>query len=236
MNPSRISTPVDKKIDEWHFRFLSKTVRFVVSIHRPRDAQEGDDDDRPKVINFSASVDKDDIVKAGIDPKKFATVKLSNTDINALRKQCQAHCHAMLALKWERVIVVGMDTNEKERDDIFRGGGRFDGRRMNPWVNVQFDFAVARQAGKYFRPDDDDDDANYWPEDAKSMLRGFYSHDKNQQAYVYPYSEELHETLVILKDRYIELNRQLTELIKPANMPKLMASVQKLLPSPKAAA
>lgn len=234
MNPSRISTPVDKKIDEWHFKFMMKTVMFTVFIRRNRDAQSGEEDTLPK-IKFEAKVDLKAIEAAKVDPKKFAPVSLMDEDINRLRTRCEEHCRKMLSVNWEKVIVVALHTNEKAGEETWTHGTRC-GDRMNPYVNVQFDFEVAWRSGEYFRREEQEDAAHYWGETAERILHGvsFYQDKPEDYIHVYPYDEKLLATLVVLKDRYIELNRQLRELIKPKNMPKLMTSLQNLLPAPAA--
>lgn len=233
MNPSRISTPVHKKIDEWFFRFMMKDVKFVVSIKRNRDAQTVTPrGERTPKITFEAEVDWKEIERQKLDPKKFATIKLECDDINKLRKMCEDHCERMLALKWEKVIIVGFNTNEKIRDDVYAHERRA-GQRMNPYVDVQFDFTVAKRAGEFLRSEDDEDDRNYWQQSPSQLLHGFTFEDDT--IHVYPFDEKLLATVTMLKDRYIELNRQLAELVKPANMPRLIASVERLLPAPAAA-
>jgi hypothetical protein len=229
MNPSRISTPVHKKIDEWHFKFMTKTVRCDVYIKRNRDAQANEE--RTPKISFEAKIEADAIVEAKIDPKQFAPATLDDFDINKLREKVEEHCRKMLSVNWEKVIVVAFNNHEGSSKETWSHGKRF-GDRMNPYVNVEFDFVVAMRSGKYFRREDDEDDANYWGEDAERMLHGvsFYNDKAEDHIHVYPYDEKLLATLTLLKDRYIELNKQIAELVKPKNMPKLVASLERLLP------
>ncbi len=233
MNPSRISTPVDKKIDEWHFKFMMKTVMFTVYIKRNRDAQSGED--RTPKIKFEAKVDRKAIEEAKIDIKTFAPVSLVDEDINRLRTRCEEHCRKMLSVNWEKVIIVALNIHREDSKETWTHGTRY-GDRMNAYVDVQFDFEVAWRSGDYFRREDQEDDAQYWGEKPEHILHGisFYHDQPKDHVHIYPYDEQLLAALNVVKDRYIELNRQLSELLKPKNMPKLMTSLQNLLPAPAA--
>lgn len=229
MNPSRISTPVDKKIDEWFFRFMGKDIKFNVYIHRDRDAQAREDH-APK-IDFEAKVTEREIEAAKVDEKKFAPASFRDADINKLRVLCETHCQKMLALKWEKCIVIGFDIAVKGRDDLF-SHGKLEGKRMNPYVELKFDYATALRSGQHFRYLDDDDDRSYWHCDAQHVLCGWYSGDEDALT-VLPYDEKTLAALARIKDSYLELNRRVSELLKPANIHRLADSIHNLLPPPK---
>lgn len=221
MNPSRISTPVKKEIDEWHFRFNQRIVKFHVLIQRNRDAQKSEDNPKPW-IKFIATIDTLELDRAGIKKGEFAPVTFDDEDIHKLRERCQAHVQAMLKLNWQRVIVVGFKP-EVERDILM------ERERRDPAIQLQFDYAVGEQAGEFFRREDDDD-SSYFLKAAPNLLNG-YSWEK-ENVHVFPYDEQLLATLRLLKDRYAELNRRVADLVKPGKLEQLAAALNRMLPAP----
>lgn len=226
MNPSRISTPVDKKIDEWYFRFMGKDIKFNVYIHRERDPQANEN--RVPKIDFEAKVTEREIEDAKVDEKKFAPASFRDVDINKVRAMCETHCQKMLALKWTKCIVIGFDQGEKRRNDFF-SHGKLEGKRMNPFVELKFDFAVAMRSGEHYRYLEDDDDRSYWHSDPHHMLCGWYGEG---EITTLAYDEKTLAALERIKDSYLELNRRVGELLRPANIHRLVDSVHNLLPAP----
>lgn len=221
MNPSRISTPVQKEIDQWHFRFNQKIVIFHVSIHRCRDAQKSENNPEPW-IKFIATIDTDELEKAKIKAKEFAAVRIEEPDIQKLRERCQAHVQEMLKLNWQRVIIVGFQPEHEK--EIF-----MERQRREPAVQLQFDYAVGERAGEFFRRDDADE-SGYFLREAPQLLSG-YSWEK-KFVHVFPYDEKLLATLALLKSRYEELNNRVAELVKPGKLEQLTAALNRMLPAP----
>lgn len=222
MNPSRISTPVRKEIDEWHFRFNQRIVKFHISIQRNRDPQKTEDNPKPW-MKFTATIDTQELDRAGIKKGEFAPVNFDDEDIHKLRDRCQAHVQAMLRLEWKRVIVVGFKP-EVEKDILM------DRERRDPAIQLQFDYAVGERAGEFFRREDDDD-SSYFLKEAQNLLNG-YSWDKESDVHVFDYDEQLLATLKLLKDRYAELNKRVAELVKPGKLEQLTAALNRMLPAP----
>jgi hypothetical protein len=222
VNPSRISTPVKKEIDEWHFRFNQRIVKFHVLIERCRDAQKSEDNPKPW-IKFTETIDTLELDRAGIKKDEFAPVTFSDEDIHKLRERCQAHVQAMLKLDWKRVIVVGFKP-EAEKDILM------ERERRDPAIQLQFDYAVGERAGEFFRREDDDD-SSYFLKEAPNLLNG-YSWDKETDVHVFDYDEQLLATLKLLKDRYAELNRRVADLVKPGKLEQLTAALNRMLPAP----
>jgi hypothetical protein len=222
MNPSRIGTPVQKEIDEWHFRFNHKIIVFKVFIHRARDPQRSEDHPDPW-IKFSAEVDSRSMEKAKIDPKEFALVTIKEDTIQKLRDRCQAHVEAMLRLNWKKVIIVGFQPEHEK--ELFMGRERRD-----PAVQLQFDYATGEQAGEFFRREDEDESKCYFLKEAANLLNG-YSWEK-KFVHVFDYDESLMATLALLKTKYEELNNRVAELVKPGKLELLGAALNRMLPPP----
>jgi hypothetical protein len=223
VNPSRISTPVEKEIDRWDFKFHSKLAQFRVLILRNRDPQKTERNEDPW-IKFRAELSTTDVNKQKLE--NFAPCRIEGSDIVKVREACQKHVENMLKLEWEKIIVIGFAQDHTPLADP----GDSDHRR-DPMVTLQFDFAIGYRSGAYFRREDYDPAGHYFKSRPSELLAGF-SWDSATNVHVFPYDEELIGALQMLRARYTALNTEVEKLIKPDKLKDLFINLRNLLPPP----
>lgn len=224
MNPSRVSTPRRKLIDEWHFKFNQKVVKFTISMRRPRDAQHDPEKGLPPLIKFFASVSSEELLMAGINKGEFPAVTLEDDDLNRLRNRCQQHIQSVFKLDWRKCIVVGFSHSASSEMEEQQEGLSFrDRRRLDEHIKLAFDFAVAETASGYYRHIGTTD-ADYFDKSITRCLRGC-SWEK-EEVHAVEYDERVLESLIELKKRYGRLNALVKELLAPKNHDQFLIAMQ----------
>jgi hypothetical protein len=218
MNPSRISTPVRKLIDTWHFKFNQFIVRYEIYLERPRDAQANASNADPK-ISFYAALNHGDLNKAGIKSAAFTFTHLAHANINHLRKMCEEQIRELLHLDWHPVIIVGFKVKGSQGDSIFESN-------REPAVDMTFDYTPAEQAASYYRLKGTPDTGLYYTRPCE-LLHGF-CFDKDC-VHVLPYKESYLASLGILKAKYDILNQRISELVQPGQVESLLERINLLL-------
>lgn len=199
MNPSSKRTNVDKRIDEWDFRFVGKDFAVVVEIIRPRDAQAIDH----KVdITFRATVTGEALPKP---------VMLKGADINKLRADVEQLCERAVKIAWERVLIIGCR---------FEGSTSYGGNRLI------FDYTVALRSTckQFFKNEGTEDNNNFHyyhqKEDPQEFLDGFRNED-HVQISVVPYDAKIEAALEEIIQRMKLLSDSLNKIIAPDSIARL---------------
>lgn len=211
MNPSRISTPIATKIDEWHFWAMvngRKHVIFEIEMRRPRDIEAKFDGGFK--FSFwgilSRKMPGEDI--AAILGKAAQTYKppIIAPTLDILRTRLIAWIEAISSKDWVKVIAV----NVKPQGD-------YNGLRFTYGVGWQ------SKCGKFFRLPGD----NAYAYDEPRFCEDW----EEQFGTIHPYNENLERGLEQIAGRVDDLAAALLKLTR--NPQQLTASLAKLLPPAK---
>lgn len=214
----RSSAPIERKIDEWNFRFNVIDYKVVVSIHRTPDPQKNNENDPD--VKLIASYEGD--IKQGVP-----WFKLEHTDIATLRDNVQHVFENALKIEWEKIIVVGVEKTvgaDREAEGLSK---------------IKFAFAVGERSkcGQFYRLDEESHHTRNFHyfghqgsrgETPGSLLGwGWHLDDDDTTYHVIPYSAEVESTLAMIATKVDVLADQLAKLTAPDQIHKL--SIVKLL-------
>jgi hypothetical protein len=135
MNPSRITTPLDKQIDEWWFKYMDRPLKWRVFLHRTRDIER--ENHGKFESHFYAVPDPKSLKKLELDT--FPTERIEAPTFEELRAKVTALINSWLNATWEKVIVVFLEES--------RAWPNLDNTRMiNDHNVVKFDFVVCHRS------------------------------------------------------------------------------------------
>ena len=131
MNPSRITTPLDKKIDEWWFRYLDRPLKWAVYLHRTRDieAEVGGKFES----YFYALPDEKSLKKLNL--ADFPRERIQGDSFDDLRTKVAALINSWLNATWEKVMVIYLEESKPQMT--------FDNSRLLSDQNaIKFDYVI----------------------------------------------------------------------------------------------
>lgn len=206
MNPSRISTPINKEIDEWHFNTCpgeKKVMHFRIDMHRPRDIESNDP------MEFIA------VSQSKWMEENNNAIVIRATSIPDLREKCLALARAYEESHWEKIIVVyAADAAICWSADV----------SDHP---IKFDWGMGYRSkdGRFFRKMDMETESNsYTYQDAGYLMK---SGNKDGKCIVHPWTKELEESMKAMDEKFRQFSEALSAMIKSPQ--QIQAISQKLL-------
>ena len=203
MNPSRISTPVVKTIDEWWFQIDENQVVMDVTLHRPRDPQTTKHG-VPK-FRFKASLNTDQTRIEGKKLEKstdyneyFPTKTYEAGTLAELRDVVEKGLYDQVGFVWDNSIII--ITGKRLSDETDRTPNA---------IRINLDFARCQcSKGKYWRSKPGEWISN----NPRHLLDCTYD---GEEVHTVPYNDELWDALQEIRARMIGLSDKLTTLLKP---------------------
>ena len=111
MNPSRITTPLDKKFDEWWLRFRDRPLKYDIYIRRTRDIEaessRGDGTTTGFACDFYAIPNDKSLAK--INEPTYPRERVEAKTYEELRAKVLSMVSNWLNAQWEKVIVIYME-------------------------------------------------------------------------------------------------------------------------------
>lgn len=211
MKTSRISTPVNVKIDEWLFHFNGKSVKVTVHLRRPRDPEAVvSGGSMVKIASFHAYFERKHLKNQGLENAGFALTPISGYDYDELFRRVRDTIQSAKSLVWEKIIVIATKGADDNRD----------GER------IKFDWAVGLRSkdGVLFKKTEG---TNYVTKRVTELLGRSFLFD-NADTAVYPYDPVMEASLIELDAMFERFSGALKVVI---NRPDVILNIRnRLLP------
>lgn len=199
MNPSRIMTPLEKKFDEWWFRYKNLPLKYDVYIRRTRDV-EAEYSKGKFHCEFYAVPNRKSLEK--LKEPAFPSGRIEAPSYDQLRLKVMEHVNNWLNAQWEKVIVVYMsgavDQMSWDNATLIRDKNA-----------VQFEFKVC------FRSKDNlfwkEPDSTFVSRRIGDMVREGTADEKSCQCL--PFSEDTLQALTSLREKFNVLAVALRDLV-----------------------
>ena len=215
MNPSRIGTPINKKIDEWLFHFNGKAVKFDVHMKRPRDPEKGDTHGGLlKLATFHAYLDRKYLVRNGVSEKElgFPMTPVSGDSYNEVFEKVKNTVWSAKDQAWDKVVAMAVKGIDRRTDAD----------------KVKFSWGVGFRSkdGTLYKTADS---RNYVSRRPGELLHDSMSFDQDDIK-ILPYTEELEAALTNVDGMFVQFVGALKGLLDSPE--RLLAATCKLLPIP----
>ena len=202
MNPSRISTPIIKGIDQWWFAIDEHEVCMDISLHRPRDPQAGKQG-VPK-FHFKASLNTSETKIEGKIlghteyNRYFPTAYYEADSLSDLRDIVEKGLNEQGGFDWQEVIIIKLGKKTADEHD-----------RTPNTISIDFDFAHVQCAkDKYYRAK-----LGEYISNSPHHLLDCCNH--GGEVHTVPFNDELWNALVEIRARLLGLTDRLAGLLKP---------------------
>lgn len=197
MNPSRITTPLDKKIDEWWFRYLNLPLKFDVYLHRARDIEV---EHGGKFESYFYAVPN----RKSLERRKiteFPSERLQSATFEGLRSVVLKLINDWMNAMWEKVIVIYLEESKPQMN--------FDNTRMlTDHDVVKFDYVVCYKSK----------DSRFWKKADSTFVSPRIDNMLStcgslESFHAVPYTVEMEESLKILSEKLRVLACGLRQLV-----------------------
>lgn len=216
MNPSNIGTPVRKIIDTWHFWFhlgQRHVLVWDITMRRERDIERPDPN-----FCFFASLNTKETPKEAV-VALVGTTQHEATDMPAIRQLILAQIKLSETPIWRKVIVIGAGTYSDTEDRRSEEGKKK--RVIQSEVRADVDdfrtdltWGVGEECNGWYRSEPGRAD-----KEPARLLPGYWK--DNLVVTVYPYSDELLESLRLLKARMVVIGDALKQITQPEHIEKI---------------
>lgn len=215
MNPSRISTPIQKDIDEWLFHFNGKSVRFTVRMKRRRDPEAGETGTGAMgLASFHAYFDRTHWTNQGmkLEDLGFAITPISGYDYNEVFEKVKHTVWAAKDQAWDKVIAMAVKGIDR-RSDADK-------------VKLSWGIGFRSKDGTLYKTADS---RNYVSRRPGELLTDSMSFD-TEDIKIVPYTEAMEAALAKLDGMFVQFVEGLGKLFDDPE--KLLGITCKLLPFP----
>jgi hypothetical protein len=215
MNPSRISTALNKTIDEWLFYFNGRSVKFEVRLKRRRDPEAGETGAGALgLASFHAYFDRKYWTDQGMtmDQLGFPVTPISGYDYNEVFERVKHVVWAAKDQAWDKVIAMAAKGIDR-RSDADK-------------VKMSWGVGYRSKDGTLYKTADS---RNYVSRRPGELLQDSIAFDA-EDIKIVPYTEEMEAALIKLDGMFVQFVEGLGKLFDSPE--KLLGITCNLLPFP----